>query len=553
MAIVELVLLLIAACIGFAVIARHLALPYAVILVLGGMALALIPGLPAVRLDPELALAFFLPPLLQGSAYRTDWRAFRFNLRPILLLAVGAVLFTALCVAVVAKLLLPDLPWAAAIALGAIVAPPDAVAAASVLQRLRLPRRIVTVLEGESLINDASSLVLYRLAVAAVAAGALAPEEAALSFALVAAGGGLVGYIVARLANWAFTRLNDPLLETALSFLVAYASFLAAEAVHVSGVIAVVTTGLIIGQSQHRVLSPQTRIFARAVWEFVQFILNGLVFILIGLQLNGILDRIGNRGWVELAGIALALSAVLIVSRFVWVFPSAHLQRAWPGVRETDPVPPASHLTIIAWAGMRGVVSLAAALALPLDFPERDLLIFLAFCAILATLVVQGTTLEWVIRRLGVTEPAPRDGIDPEEATARHLAAEAALAEIHSRLDDPLEGAIAADLVPEYRDRAGHLLRTASGSAAASAERNARRHIRLAAGEAARRRLVTHHRDSAMSDEVLSKLIGEIDLEEIRVRQVLGEALSPPRPPQRSALGRRWREWRAKWRPRTTG
>jgi len=553
MAIVELVLLLIAACIGFAVIARHLALPYAVILVLGGMALALIPGLPAVRLDPELALAFFLPPLLQGSAYRTDWRAFRFNLRPILLLAVGAVLFTSLCVAVVAKLLLPELPWAAAIALGAIVAPPDAVAAASVLQRLRLPRRIVVVLEGESLLNDASSLVLYRLAVVAVAAGALEPGEAALSFALVAIGGGVLGYAIARVANWTFARLNDSLLETALSFLVAYASFLAAEAAHVSGVIAVVTTGLVIGQSQHRVLSAQTRIFARAVWEFVEFILNGLVFILIGLQLNGILDRLGDRGWVELTGIAVAISTVLIVSRFVWVFPSAHLQRAWPGVREKDPVPPATHLTVIAWAGMRGVVSLAAALALPLDFPERDLLVFLAFCAILATLVVQGTTLGWVIRRLGVTEAGPRDGIEPEEAVARHLAAEAALADIQSRLDDPLEGAIAADLLPEFRDRAGHLLRTASGSAAASAERSARRRIRIAAGEAARQRLVTHHRDSALSDEALTKLISEIDLEELRVRQVLGDGGGQPPPQRASTLARRWRDLNARWRPRTAG
>jgi monovalent cation/hydrogen antiporter len=554
MALVELVLLLVAACIAFAVIARRSALPYAVILVLGGMALALIPGLPTVRLDPELALAFFLPPLLQGSAFRTDWRAFRFNLRPILLLAIGAVLFTAFCVAVVAKLLIPDLPWAAAIALGAIVAPPDAVAAASVLQRLRLPRRIVTVLEGESLLNDASSLVLYRLAVAAVAAGALAPGEAAASFALVGVGGLVVGYIVARVATWAIALLDDPLLETALSFLVGYASFLAAEAVHVSGVIAVVTTGMIIGQSQHRVLSAQTRIFAGAVWEFILFILNGLVFILIGLQLNGVLDRLGGRGWLELTGIALAVSAVLIVSRFVWVFPSAHLQRAWPGVRATDPTPPTSHLVVIAWAGMRGVVSLAAALALPLDFPERDLLVFLAFCAILATLVVQGTTLEWVIRRLGVTEPAPRDGIEPEEAAARHLAAEAALREIQSRVDDPLEGAIAADLLAEFRDRAGHLLRTASGNAAAVAERAARRRLRFAAGEAARARLVALHRETSMSDELLGKLIGEVDLEEIRVRQVLGVEQVAPRPTQRArpALVRRFRDLTARWRLRKT-
>lgn len=555
MAIVELVLLLIAACIGFAVIARQLALPYAVILVLGGMALALIPGLPSVRLDPELALAFFLPPLLQGSAFRTDWRAFRFNLRPILLLAVGAVLFTAACVAIVAKLLIPDLPWAAAIALGAIVAPPDAVAAASVLQRLRLPRRIVTVLEGESLLNDASSLVLYRLAVAAVAAGALAPWEAAASFALVAVGGLVVGYAIARIANWSFLKLNDPLLETALSFLVAYASFLAAEAAHVSGVIAVVTTGMIIGQNQHRVLSARTRVFAGAVWEFIQFILNGLVFILIGLQLNGILDRISGRGWVDLAGIALAVSAVLIVSRFVWVFPSAHLQRAWPGVRASDPTPPASHLFVIAWAGMRGVVSLAAALALPLDFPERDLLVFLAFCAILATLVVQGTTLEWVICRLGVTEPAPRDGIEPEEARARHVAAVAALAEIQGRLDDPLEGAIAADLVPEFRDRAAQLHRIASGGAAAIVEGTTRRRMRIAAGEASRARLHALHQESTMSDELLGKLIGEVDLEELRVRQALGSEAAPPPPPRRPGPGlrRRVRDLTARWRERTTG
>ena len=201
MEIVEAVLALIAACIGFALLARRLNLPYAVILVLGGMVLAFIPGLPSVTLDPQIALAFFLPPLLQASAWRTDWRAFRANLRPILLLAVGAVLFTALCVAVVAKLLIPGLPWAAAVALGAIVAPPDAVAAAAVLARLRIPRRIVTVLEGESLVNDATALVLYRFAILAVAAGGIAVEEAAGSFVLLAVGGVAIGWGVGRVAN----------------------------------------------------------------------------------------------------------------------------------------------------------------------------------------------------------------------------------------------------------------------------------------------------------------------------------------------------------------
>jgi CPA1 family monovalent cation:H+ antiporter len=523
---VEIVLVLIALCVGLALLARHLAVPYSAVLVVGGMALALVPDAPRVPLPPDLALAFFLPPLLQASAYRTDWRGFRANLRPILLLAVGCVLFTAAGVAWVATLLVPEMPWAAALALGAILAPPDAVAAASVLQRLRLPRRIVTVLEGESLINDASALVLYRIAVAAVAAGMVSPWLAALQFLAVGIGGGVIGFLLGRLAVWLVARLDDPLLETALSFLVCYASFLGAEQAGVSGVIAVVTTGLVLGQAQHRAFSPRTRVFARAVWEFLEFILNSLVFILIGLQLNHILDRLESRGIAELAGLTAAVAATLIVTRFVWVFPAAYVPRWIPRIRRADPAPPWTYVTIIGWAGMRGVVSLAAALALPEDFPERDLIVFLAFTAILVTLVLQGTTLEWVIRRLGVTLPAPHGGVDQEEAVARQVAARAAQAEIEHWLDDPLEGAIAADIVQEYRDRAGHLHRIATGHAAAAAERAARRRLRLAALDAARRGLLEHHAAVGLHDEALAKLAQELDFEELRVRQVLGDERS---------------------------
>lgn len=523
MHLVEVVLLLIAACIGFALLARRLALPYAVVLVLGGMALALIPGLPRVTLPPELALAFFLPPLLQASAYRTDWRGFRANLRPILLLAVGCVGFTTLCIAVVARWLVPEMPWAAAIALGAIVAPPDAVAAAAVLERLRLPRRIVTVLEGESLINDASALILYRFAVAAVAAGAVSPGDALLQFLLVGTGGALLGAALGRVTVWIIARLGDPLLETAVSVLVCYASYLGAEALHLSGVIAVVATGLVLGQAQHRAFSPETRLFARAVWGFLEFVLNSLVFFLIGLQLNSILERLAGQGVRELAGYAIAIAAALILSRFAWVFPTAWLPRLIPAVRRRDPMPPWSDMTIISWAGMRGVVSLAAALALPEDFPCRDLIVLLAFTAILATLVLQGTTLEWLIRRLGATLPAHDGGVDPMEAEARRLAAQAALAEIERRLDDPLEGAIAADLLHEYRDHAAHLHRIARGGGAAAAERAARRRLRLAALGAARQRLLDHHREGGLHEEALAKLAQELDLEELRVRQVLGD------------------------------
>jgi CPA1 family monovalent cation:H+ antiporter len=521
--IVEAVLALMAACVGFALVARHLKLPYAVILVLGGMVLAFIPGLPAVRLDPELALAFFVPPLLQGSAYRTDWRAFRSNLRPIMLLALGCVLFTAACIAGVARWLVPDMPWAAAVALGAIVAPPDAVAAAAVLQRLRLPRRVVTVLEGESLINDASSLVLYKLALSAVAVGAVSPLEGLGQFFLLAIGGVAFGWVIGRAAVWAAQRLEDVLLVTVASFLACYASYLVAEALHVSGVMAVVTTGAVLGRAQHR-FSGEVRLETRTVWEFVEFLLNSLVFILIGLQLNQILTRIDGHGstW-HLLGLGGAMAATLIISRFLWLVPGSFAAHIVPAVRRQDGQANWRHVAIIGWSGMRGVVSLAAALALPLDFPFRDLIVYLSFAAILGTLVLQGTTLEPLIRWLRAEEPPHEGGVHPAEAEGRRLAAQAALEAIESRLEDPLEGAIAADLVAEFRDRAGHLHRTAQNRGAAAAERTARRNMRLSALEASRNALMAHHAAGALEADIMVRLETELDLEELRIRQALGD------------------------------
>jgi CPA1 family monovalent cation:H+ antiporter len=518
MEIVQAVLALVTACVAFALLARRTNLPYAVILVIGGIVLAFVPGLPTVTLDPALALAFFVPPLLQGSAWRTDWRAFRANLRPILLLAVGCVLFTAACIAVVAKQLLPGLPWPAAVALGAIVASPDAVAVSAVLRRLPVPRRIVAVLEGESLVNDATALVLYRFAILALAAGGVAVEEAALSFLLVALGGIAVGLAVGWLANESFRRLDDPLLETLVSFIACFGAFMAAEAIGVSGVIAVVTTGLWLGQMQHRTISAQSRVVARSVWEFTEFLLTSLIFILVGLQLRGILERLDRSAW-ELAGLALAISAALIVSRFLWIFPSVYLPRLLPSVRRAEPGPQLGPAMVMSWAGMRGVVSLAAALALPLEFPERDLLIFLAFCAILATLVVQGTTLAWVIRHFRVEEPRPA-GMRPEEAAARRQVARATLAEVERRAEDILEGAVAADLVPEYRDKARVFHGVADGGG--QSELEARLRIRLAALRAGRAALLEHHRDDGLDDETLMGLEAEIDLEELRIMRLLG-------------------------------
>lgn len=517
MHLVEALIGLTAACLVLALLARRLRLPYAVMLIFGGMALAFIPGLPHVELDPQIALAFFLPPLLQASAYRTDWAAFRGNIRAILQLAVGAVLFTALCVAVVARLLVPDLPWGAAIALGAIVAPPDAVAAAAVLQRLRVPRRIVVILEGESLINDASALVLYRFAVAAVGAGSVVLSEAGLVFAAVALGGALVGWVLGRAMVWAITRLADTTLETLVPFLGCFAAFLAAEAMHVSGVIAVVVAGSVLGRARHR-FSARTRAESRAVWEFIEFVLTSLIFILIGLTLNGILDRLAGRDGWHLAAIALAISATLIVSRFVWVFPTAWLPRQIPAVRRNDPMPTAGQLVVFSWAGMRGVVSLAAALALPAAFPERDLIVFLAFCAILATLVVQGTTLGWVIRKLGVEE-RKRPGMHPAEARARHVVARIMHDEIERLAADELSGSIARDILPEYLDNT-RLLAGATGATAV--ERQTRLQLRLTALRKGRVGLLEHRAEDGLPEEIFAELEQELDLEEIRLRRLLG-------------------------------
>ena len=524
MATFEILLALIAFCVLLALLAQRLNLPVAVPLVLGGMGLAFVPGLPVVELNPELALALFLPPLLQVSAYRTDWPAFRSNLRPILLLAVGAVFFTAAAVAVVAKWMVPTLPWWAAVALGAIVAPPDAVAAASVLKQFKLPRRIVVVLEGESLINDASSLVLYRFAVAAVAAGSVSYSQGALQLVGMAAGGALVGWLVGRAAMWLFTHINDTLLDITVSLLAGFGAYLAAEAVHASGVLAAVACGLVLGRQQHAEFTAKTRLEMNAVWAFVEFLLASLVFMLIGLQLRGIVERLAQYDPMQLAWLGLAVSATLIISRFLWIFPTAWVPRAMSKrLRESDPMPPWSQLTVLSWAGMRGVVSLAAALALPNQFPGRDIIIFLAFCSILATLVLQGTTLGWVVRRLNVTEPEATIP-EPETSLARAEIAEAARDAVKAHLQDgaPTEHTeAAAELVQEYEVRVERASVEGQDAESQSQKLEAQQRLRLVAIDAARRKLA--EQIDQIDNESHRTLGEELDLEEQQIRRALGE------------------------------
>ena len=463
----ELVFFLLLAVAALALLARRVGVPYPLVLVGGGLALGFVPGLPRVELAPELVFLVFLPPLLYAAGWFTSWRDFVANRRPIALLAVGLVLTTTAGVAAVAHALIPGLPWAAAFVLGAIVSPTDAVAASAILQRLGAPRRLATVLEGESLVNDATGLVAYRFAVAAVATGAFSPWAAGGQFLLAALGGVALGLAAGWLNERLERRLDDAPIEITLSLLVPYAVYLAAEGLRVSGVLAVVAAGVYGGRHSPRMFSPTTRLQANAVWETLVFLLNGLVFILIGLQLRRILAELGGWSPADLARYGAAISLAAIALRFLWVFPAAYLPRFLSRrVRARDPYPGWRNVVVVGWTGMRGVVSLAAALALPrtvaggAPFPERDLILFLTFAVILVTLVVQGLGLPALTRALGVVDDG---GAATEETEARGRAIEAALGRLDQlALEDGAPEAAVAYLRAYYGKRA-HLLEARSG------------------------------------------------------------------------------------------
>jgi CPA1 family monovalent cation:H+ antiporter len=364
------------------------------------------------------------------------WRDFQANLRPILLLSVGLVLFTTVAVGFLAHYFLPDFPLAAGFVLGAIISPPDAIAATAIAERLRVPRRIVTVLEGESLVNDATALVALRFAVVAVVTGTFSLSTASVQFLQVSLGGILVGMLVSIVTLWIEKQIEDPPIEITLSLLTPFAAYLPAERLGVSGVLAVVVVGLHHGWRMPEVTSSRMRLQAGPVWEVVEFLLNGFIFLLIGLQLPEVLRALSGRSIGELVLYAVAISLAVILIRILWVFPAAYLPRLLSKrIRDRDPYPAWQHVTLVAWTGMRGVVSLAAALALPLTtqsgltFPGRDLILFLTFSVILTTLVVQGLSLSPLIRLLEVRDDLAAEN---EEREGRLKANQAALA----RLDE---------------------------------------------------------------------------------------------------------------------
>lgn len=448
MAALELILLLLAVSAGLRLVAERLAVPYAAVLVVGGLLLALVPGLPRVTLPPDVLFLIFIPPLLYSGAIAYPLRDFRREFGPILRLSVVMVLVSTAAVAAVAHALHPSFTWAAAIALGAIISPPDPVAILSIMRSLRMPREIVSILEGEGLLNDATALVTYRLAVAAAVTGAFSPSQAALQF-LLGGGGGiaigvLIGVIVARVHR--VTR-RVPVVANTVSLLTPFASYLLADLLGASGVLAVVATGLYAARTVPKVIGAETRVQIYGTWTVVTFILESLVFILVGLELPNITRALDRLPLSTLLGEAAVVSLCVVLVRIAWVMPSTYIFRIFfRWLRGShEPLPPWRSVFFIAWAGLRGGDSLVLALSLPLltasgaRFPAREQIIFITFCVIFITLVLQGTTLASVARLLGI-------GADEEEAAedahARLAAAEAGL----RMLDEP---GIASSQYPE--------------------------------------------------------------------------------------------------------
>ena len=500
------------------VLAPMLRVPYPILLVVGGLAIGLVPGMPEFELEPELVFFGVLPPLLYGAAFFTSLRDLRATVKPIGLLAIGLVVATTAGVAVVAHAVIEDLSWASAFVLGAIVSPTDPLAATSIAKRLGVPRKLVTIVEGESLVNDGSGLVLYRVAVLAVVTGSFSVFGAGGLFVVSAGGGVLVGLGVGWVVRRIRLKLDNPPAEITISLFTGYLAFLPAELLGVSAVLAAVTAGIYLGWHTPELTTPQVRLQALAVWEIAQYLLNALLFVLVGLQLPVVLDALEGVPATRLLGYAALVSVTVILLRFAWVFavlyaPIRLVRRMsdWRGA------------VFISWAGMRGAVSLAAALALPFQtdggepFPGRDLIVFLTFAVILVTLVGQGLTLPLVIRTLRLKD----DGAEErEDAKARIRAAEAALERLEELIDEDWVREDTAERVRgSYRFRTTRFQARLDDGDDGSVEERSQDYQRLRREllDAERSTLVELRRTGVISNDVWMRVARDLDLEDERL------------------------------------
>ncbi|AOK31349.1 sodium:proton antiporter [Burkholderia singularis] len=512
----KLVLLSFLAIVALELIAKRLRLPPAAALLVGGAGIAFLPGLPPINLDPELVLIVFLPPLLMDGAYFSVWEEFKRNVGGIMMLAIGAVVFTTLAVGVAVHLAVPALPWAACFALGAIVSPPDAVAAKAVLERVALPRRLMVLLEGESLLNDAAGLVLFRFAVAAALTGAFSFEHALVSFVELGVGGVVVGFIVGWLIVRFIALLDDDYLVITTAVLAAWISYIAGEMCEVSGVIATVTTGMMLGWHQHEIFSASVRNRGTAFWQVIVFLLEALVFVLIGLSLRSVIVRLGGLGEVfaTMAPAVLAVLAAVVVSRFVWVFAVECLKGPVVRIARRGPRTDWKAAFVTSWAGMRGVVTLAIALSLPDEMPGRDLILVAAFAVILVTVLLQGTTIGPLIQLLKLRDTGPeRHHLTEPQVWARIEAAQLEAIQPHVR--DADGNVIHPRLLEQYTYRANLSERLKNEPVLPVEARHAHYDIVLTAIAAGRAELLRLHRGGHIHDEVLHVLERDLDLQEI--------------------------------------
>ncbi len=538
----KVIIFILAVLVSLSALIDKLKLPYPVLLVLVGLIIGFVPVLPDMALDPDVVFLLFLPPLLYDAASRTSWHDFKTNIRPISALGISLVFFTMTAVAVTAHFFIPKFGWPLAFLLGAIVSPPDAVAATGIIKGLGLNQQVITILEGESLVNDASALIAYRYALAASITGSFLFWEAGLQFLFVAGGGILIGLMVGYILIFIHKKIvNYPIVETSLTLLTPFLSYLSAEQVNTSGILAVVTTGLIIAYRSPEIFSYQTRMRTTVIWDTLIFMLNGFVFILIGLQLPGILKQLTNYTLPALIGYGLIISLVTVLVRILWVFTSSWALHLFSWKKKAGTSAPAGkeqkdtwkNVLIVAWTGTRGVISLSTALALPLTFhngkvfPERHLILFLCFVVIFVTLVVQGLSLPLLIRLLGVKPSHNME--DKEEKELQLYLVNSTLHFIDYEYYPKLDDRIKSELKNKYELSAGKLVKEISRHKRNEKEEDQlpvrtlthMQQAQIEIGRFQRELLLKLHKDGKFSDVAIRQVERDMDIDELKLNQML--------------------------------
>jgi Na+/H+ antiporter len=533
----KIVIFIMAILISLTAIANKKKFPFPILLVAAGLIIGFVPQLPNLALDPDVVFVIILPPLLYDAASKTSWHEFRTSIRPISALAITLVFFTTVAVAITAHYLIPGFSWPLAFVLGAVVSPPDSVAASGIIKGLGLNKKVITILEGESLVNDASALIAYRYAVTAVTTGTFIFWKAGLEFLLVAGVGILIGIVIGYLFVLAHKKIeNNPVVETSLTLLSPFVSYLAAEQFHMSGVLAVVSTGLVISWRAPEVFSYQTRIRTRVLWDTLIFILHGFVFILIGLQLPSIIKDLGNYPFSQMLGYGLLISLVTILVRIIWVFAGAYWQNFFHKKKKAVNVLAVNdnhdntwkNVLVVAWTGTRGVISLAAALALPLAlhdgtlFPKRHSIIFLAFVVIFVTLVVQGLSLPLLIRWLKIK---PQDNTAAEEKELQLYLATSTLHFIEQDLPVSLDNKLQEQLKKKYEQLINDLTKEIRRHKKAKHNDEEVKPTppdtmliaKLEISKFQRELLVRLHKEGDFSDAAIKKVEREMDIDELKL------------------------------------